>query len=158
MTLPRRSDVSDGVDIQDLIVPVRRALVARYGVDVGSEAAADAAAWAVEHTQRLASMDNPCGYLYRVGQSAATKAVRRGRRHVRFPVEPATEDSPFDDETFRALAQLRDEHRTAVLLVHGHGFSYRQVADLLGVSEAAVTNFVHRGMTKLRSILKEDLT
>ena len=42
----------------------------------------------------------------------------------------------------------------AVLLVHGYGFSYREVAEVLDVSEAAVTNHVHRGLRKLRSRLE----
>jgi DNA-directed RNA polymerase specialized sigma24 family protein len=42
-----------------------------------------------------------------------------------------------------------------VLLVHGYGFTYREVVDLLHVSEAAVTNHIHRGLTRLRSLLEE---
>lgn len=165
MALPQDAEV-DGVDgfdtaqgIDAWIVPGRRALVARYGVDVGAEAAAEAATWAVEHTARLATMANPAGYLYRVGHTAATRAVRWSRRQVRFPADQLAAESLLPDvDLFRALEQLRGDHRTAVLLVHGYGFTYREVAELLGVSEAAVTNFVHRGMTKLRSILGDDQT
>ena len=41
-----------------------------------------------------------------------------------------------------------------MLLVHGYGYSYREVADLLEVTEAAVTNYAHRGLKKLRSRLE----
>jgi DNA-directed RNA polymerase specialized sigma24 family protein len=41
----------------------------------------------------------------------------------------------------------------AVVLVHCFGYRYREVAELLGVSEAAVTNHVHRGLARLRSML-----
>jgi RNA polymerase sigma-70 factor (ECF subfamily) len=76
-----------------------------------------------------------------------------------FPSEPVAPDLPLlDVDLFRALEQLREEHRIAVLLTHGYGYTYRQVAEVLDVSEAAVTNFVHRGMTKLRSILGDDPT
>lgn len=49
-----RDEVSDmSADRSQLVVEpeprVRRARVARYGVDVGCEAAADAMVWAVEH-------------------------------------------------------------------------------------------------------------
>ena len=161
MTLPHRADVDadDEPDIESWIVPVRRALVARYGIEVGAEAAAEAATWAVEHAERLAMMGNPAGYLYRVGQTAARRSVRWGSRHVMFPSEPVAPDLPLlDVDLFRALEQLREEHRIAVLLAHGYGYTYRQVAEVLDVSEAAVTNFVHRGMTKLRSILGDDPT
>ena len=57
---------------------LRRALVVSYGVDVGSDASAEALAWAWEHWDRVSDMANPVGYLFRVGQSA-TRRQRRWR-------------------------------------------------------------------------------
>jgi RNA polymerase sigma-70 factor (ECF subfamily) len=135
---------------------LRRALVARYGVDLGSDVAADAIAWAWEHADRMAAVANPAGYLYRVAQSSVRSRRRRdrGRGAVVFPAEPAWgggEELPGD--VFEELARLKPEQRVAVVLVHGYGFSYRDVADVLEVSEAAVTNHVYRGLRKLRSRL-----
>jgi hypothetical protein len=48
---------------------LRRALFAALGLDKGREATAEALAWAWEHWGRVKSMDNPTGYLFRVGQS-----------------------------------------------------------------------------------------
>jgi hypothetical protein len=45
-----------------------RAFVARYGVELGAEAFADALEWAWEHRDDHTAMENPAGYLYRVGQ------------------------------------------------------------------------------------------
>lgn len=50
---------------------LRRALVAAYGPDLGSDAAADAFAWAWEHFDRVDDMANPAGYLWRVGQTSS---------------------------------------------------------------------------------------
>ncbi|MDQ3738314.1 MAG: hypothetical protein M3337_04010 [Actinomycetota bacterium] len=63
MTLPGRADIDadDEPDIESWIVPVRRALVARYGIEVGAAAAAETATWTVEHAGRLATMGNPAG-------------------------------------------------------------------------------------------------
>ena len=55
---------------------LRRAFVAAYGGERGREAAAEALAWAWEHWSEVEAMDNPIGYLYRVGRSRT-----RGRRH-----------------------------------------------------------------------------
>lgn len=132
---------------------VRRALVARNGVDLGCEAAAEAMAWAVEHRDRLDLIEQPVGYLYRVGQSS----LRRQRRWARpAPVRfEATDDDPmsFDRELFDALGQLSHDQRLAVVMVHCYGYRYREVADVLGVSDAAVTNHVHRGLARLRTLL-----
>lgn len=132
---------------------VRRALVARNGVDLGCEAAAEAMAWAIEHRDRLDLIDQPVGYLYRVGQSA----LRRQRRWARpAPVrfEAAGDDpTPFDRGVFDALTRLPHDQRVAVVMVHCYGYRYRDVAGVLGVSEAAVTNHVHRGLARLRILL-----
>lgn len=58
---------------EEWVVDVRprlaRAFSAAYGLERGQEALAEAMAWAWEHADDLATMQNPAGYLYRVGQS-----------------------------------------------------------------------------------------
>jgi RNA polymerase sigma-70 factor (ECF subfamily) len=134
---------------------VRRALVARNGLDVGSDAASDAMAWALQHADRVAQMANPAGYLYRVGQTAARRQRRWSVRQMGLGFEPpaADHDSTFDAELFDALRKLRRDERVAVVLVHCFAYSYREVADVLEISEAAVTNHVHRGLARLRTLL-----
>lgn len=51
------------------------ALIATYGPRDGRVAALDALSWAWEHWDQVEAMDNPLGYLYRVGQNS----VRRYR-------------------------------------------------------------------------------
>jgi RNA polymerase sigma factor (sigma-70 family) len=144
-------------DVRSLERTLGRAFAARYGLDVGAEVTAETIGWAWEHWDRVAAMDNATGYLYRVGQSAARRHVRWARRQVDLPAEPRWDDSPaMQGDVFDALARLKPDHRVAVLLVHGYSFTYREVADLLGVSEAAVTNYVHRGLARLRSILEKN--
>jgi RNA polymerase sigma-70 factor (ECF subfamily) len=54
------------------------ALAAAYGVEVGRESTSDALAHAGEDWSKLRGMDNPGGYLYRVGQSRARRYRRSG--------------------------------------------------------------------------------
>jgi RNA polymerase sigma-70 factor (ECF subfamily) len=134
---------------------VRRGLVAFYGVEIGSEATAEAMTLAWERWAEVEQMDNPGGFLFRVGQSRARPHVRWARRRGAFPSgersSPDTDPSVFD--LLAALGRLSAAQRTAVLLTKSHGFSYREVADLLNVTEAAVTNHVHRGLANLRSLM-----
>jgi RNA polymerase sigma factor (sigma-70 family) len=144
--------------VSPIAATVRRGLVAEFGVEIGSDVAAEALAWAWEHLDRLAATTNPAGYLYRVGQSAARRHLRWRRGRATFPAQPtwAAVNAPeFDDAMVDALRALKPAQRVAVLLVHGYGFSYRDVAGLLDISEAAVTNHVHRGLARLRMILEE---
>lgn len=134
---------------------LRRALVAAYGVEVGNDVCADALAWAWEHRTAVQSMERPLGYLYRVGQSAARRQ-HRWRREVCFPPEVGERDVPvasgrLDD----ALGRLSERQRSVVMLIHAHGFSYAEVAEILGVSVASVRNQLHRGMGRLRRELRE---
>lgn len=132
---------------------LERALVARFGLEVGREAVADALAYSVEHWARLSSMENPLGYLFRVGQTTARRH-HRWQRPTLIVAEPATTDDAVDIDLQRALMQLRFEQRVAVLLIHGFGHSYREVADLLEVPTTTVTNHVNRGLARLRTILE----
>jgi RNA polymerase sigma-70 factor (ECF subfamily) len=135
-------------------VRVRRALVAAYGVEVGSEAAADAMAYAWEHRERVRAMDNPAGLLYRVGQSAARKY--RPRRPIALPMRPPGDE--WDDvrpELPGALARLSERQRAAVLLVHAHGETLSDAAATLGMSVSTLRNHLARGMARLRALLGE---
>jgi RNA polymerase sigma factor (sigma-70 family) len=143
-------------DIQAIERTLGRAFAARYGLELGAEVTAETVLWGWENWERVASMDNATGYLYRVGQSAARRHVRWTRRRVDLPTEPRWDDAPeLRGDVFDALARLKPNHRVAVLMVHGYSFTYREVAEILGVSEAAVTNYVHRGLSRLRSILEK---
>lgn len=142
--------------IEPAAVTLRRALVARNGVEDGCEAAAEAIAWAWEHRAAVEEMTNPLGYLFRVGQSSLRRERRIRARRGQLRVEPYVESvTPLDSDLFAGLRRLTADQRTAVVLVHMYGFSYRQVAGVMDVSEAAVTNYVHRGLRRLRLILKE---
>jgi RNA polymerase sigma factor (sigma-70 family) len=129
---------------------LRRALVAWYGLEVGSEATADALAYAWERWDAVEAMANPVGYLFRVGQSRS----RRYRR--RTPLLPQVSNAELPDVDPRlpsALALLSNRQRAAVLLVHAHGWTYAEVAAALGCSESTVRNHLVRGMRRLRSSL-----
>lgn len=130
---------------------LRRALVARYGADIGREATAEAMAYAWEHWDRVTGMANAAGYLYRVGQSATRRWTRPRRA---FP-PPEDHGMPWIEPGLpAALNRLSAKQRQAVVLVHGFGYTHAEVADLLGISRSTVQNHVERGLTKLRARLE----
>ncbi|MDQ6854995.1 MAG: sigma-70 family RNA polymerase sigma factor [Actinomycetota bacterium] len=128
---------------------LRRALSALCGVEEARDATAEALAYAWQHWDRVSGMENPAGYLYRVGRSRA-----RYRR-----VRPVFPDAPISIPEVepglpRALRELPERQRVAVLLVHGWDWSYDEVADVMGVSVSTVRNHVARGLERLRGLLK----
>jgi DNA-directed RNA polymerase specialized sigma24 family protein len=137
----------------------RDAMVARYGPQQGSEASAAAMAYAWEHWDRVATMDRPCAYLFRVAQSSLRPQWRWLQRRVAtFPAELGVDDSLRDVDLGAALSRLSQQQRMCVLLIHAYDWSYREVAEFSGLSETAVTNHVARGRTRLRALLAEELS
>lgn len=127
-----------------------RALIAIRGFDDGNDAVGEALAWAWEHWDRLQLMDNPVGYLYRVGQSRS-----RPKRHPNLPPVAAAYDREIDPGLPAALGALSPKQRGAVWLVHGCGWSYREAAEALGISVSAVGTHATRALRNLRNALEE---
>jgi DNA-directed RNA polymerase specialized sigma24 family protein len=128
---------------------LRRALVSHHGHDDGREATAEALAWAYEHWEEVRTMDNPIGYLYRVGSSRARP--RRRRRPV-FDI-PVTSDVYVEPALATALARLPASQRVAVVLTTAFDWKLREVAELMGVSISTVSTHLDRGLRSLRRSL-----
>lgn len=135
---------------------LRQSLIAALGGEAGREATAEALAWAWENWERLQGMDNPAGYLYRLGRNRGISALRR--RHPMFPPPNVLPDAPWVEPGLPlALARLSETQRVAVLLIHSFGWTYREVADHLGIAVGTVQVHVQRAMSKLRHDLKVDV-
>jgi DNA-directed RNA polymerase specialized sigma24 family protein len=129
---------------------LRRALVAAYGLDRGREAACDALAYAWEHWDRLRSVENLVGYLYRVGQSS----LRTRKKPVLFAIDDDVE--PLVEPALAgALARLPERQRASVVLVHAGGLTVREAADVLGVNASTVQRHVERALAALRLAIVE---
>jgi DNA-directed RNA polymerase specialized sigma24 family protein len=133
---------------------LRQALTAWFGPDLGREATAEAFAYGWEHWEHIRDMDNPSGYLYRVGLNWGRKSTRK--RDFAFPVIPVQATDFFEPGLPAALAGLSEKQRVVVYLMHGHGWSLSEVAGLLEVSKGTVQTHMKRGMSRLRRQLKVD--
>ena len=150
MTPHRGAEESDFEAFVGEVEPrLRRAFLAAYGAERGREATAEALAWAWEHWRRVRGMRNAAGYLYRVGQSRT-----RPRRRA-FMEAPLAAGEPWIEPALPgALLALSEGQRTAVVLVHGFGWSLREVAELTGVRRTTVQNHLERGLARLRVALE----
>lgn len=136
---------------------LRRALVARYGVDIGLDATDEALLKAWRNWSQVSEMTNPVGYLFRVGQSAARPHLRwRSRKaSLNFPPEGLHDNTKDRTDLFDALRRLNNDQRVAVILVKAHGHTYAEAAEALGVTKAALGNYLRRGLQALRDQLGE---
>ncbi len=119
--------------VRDVEPRLRHALVASFGPVEGRAATVDALSWAWEHWDRIDGAGNKLGYLYRVGQNTAR---RNGSRAQPGQTETSEQQRQPDVEPalLPALSKLSVQQRTAVLLVHGYGWSQTDVAHLLDVN------------------------
>ena len=129
---------------------IRAALVSAYGPEAGLDGASEALAYGWEEWGRVSEMDNPSGYLFRVGQSAARRLIRVPKQ---LPAPAADEIRNFEPGLLPALAALSDGQRICVAMVHGYGYPIVEVARLLDVSHATVRTHLLRAMNNLRSAL-----
>jgi len=107
---------------------------------------------------------NPKAYMFRVGANLATEhATRQGRAtlDISDPVLEAelSHDPSFADQidhadsaarVREALAELPAKCRAAFYLQHGHGMSYLEIAQHLGVSTHMVKKYLSQAILHCR--------
>jgi RNA polymerase sigma factor (sigma-70 family) len=130
---------------------LRRALSAGFGSDVGREAAAEALMYGWEHWERVGSMENPAGYLYRVGRDRARRM--RPRTKVLQERSDASGEPWIEPGLVPALEKLTEKQRVVVSLLHAFDWTMSEVAELLGVSKATIQSYERRAMRKLQRAL-----
>lgn len=130
---------------------LRRSLIALFGPEDGRDAAAEALLYGWENWDRLSGMDNPAGYLFRVGQ---TWGRRRQRTNPVLPSIPVEHERWVEPALPRALASLPEKQRVSVMLRHGSDWSYDRIAHFLGTSPANVRKSVQRALLRLRETME----
>lgn len=128
-----------------------RALTGAYGREVGEEATRDALVYAWENWGRVSQMDNPIGFLFRVGQSQS----RRYRpKPVGLPAVRPDELPHIEPGLPKALEELSERQRVALLLIHVEGLTEREAAKAMGLSRVTVRRHADRALRKLRDYLE----
>jgi RNA polymerase sigma-70 factor (ECF subfamily) len=154
MTEPTLTTVASFESFIEYAEPrLRRAFVARFGVEHGNDVTADVLAYAWEHWQSVADATNQVGFLYRVGQSKARR-YRRWARRTTFPPDSTGSETDVGPGLSQALSRLSDDQRVAVILVHSYGWTYADAADALCIPVSTLRNHLHRGMARLRTFLE----
>ncbi len=138
-------------------LPIARALSLTLGdVDLAGEATDEAMARAYQRWDRVSHLDNPGGWVYRVGLNWSRSVIRRITRPAPIWVAPATYAPPptvQDPIVDRALASLPADQRAVVVCRFLLGWSEQQTADSLGIKAGTVKSRLHRALERLAPLL-----
>src|SRR4249920_1435586 len=113
---------------------------------------------AYERWDRVASMDSPTGYVYRTAvnlhRSRRRALVVRARRiFATVPAEDLSGPVSASQDVRRALVQLPQGQREALILVEWLGLESEEAGRVLGIDASSVRGRLHRARSSLRDQL-----
>jgi RNA polymerase sigma-70 factor (ECF subfamily) len=147
-------------EFDEIILPLynplqRRLLMIVRDQDVAADLTQEAFvnAWRAWH-----SFDGrqPRAWLFQIGVRLALNYLRRQAvwNRVRQQLRPQPEVIPsVEPDLWQALGALRPKERTA-LLFSVDGYTYREIAGLLGVSSGTVGSLIARARAQLRAAME----
>ena len=135
---------------------VARFLVATVGAQDADDCLQETLLSALRAYPRLRPGSNVRAWLLAIARNKALDSHRaRSRRPV--PVGHAEPDGVHDstgdgedDELWAAVRALPPKQRAAVVLRYVNDLQHREIATVLGCSEAAARRSLHEGLNKLR--------
>lgn len=137
--------------------PIGRALALTLrDTQLASEAVDEGMVRAYQRWSRVQTLDNPGGWVYRVGLNWSRSILRRARRAAPVWVTAAgvaTDNAGLDPAIDRALAQLSVEHRAVVVCRLLIGYSEAQTATALGLRPGTVKSRLARATARLQTLL-----
>ncbi len=129
--------------------------------ELGRDAAAEGLTRAWARWSSVSAMDNPAGWVYRVGLNWARSRLRKRRREVTtaFPPDRSRTSGSvdgYDDAVAAALARLSPDHRAVVVARYFLDWSEATTAAALEVPAGTVKSRLSRALERLDDDLRSD--
>jgi RNA polymerase sigma factor (sigma-70 family) len=108
-----------------------------------------------ERWDRIESIDDPQGYLYRVALNFSKMRARAARRAALRTVPLSVVRDPYDDvdireDVRRMLLTLTPRQRTALVLLDLYGYGSKDAARIMGIRPSTVRALATQGRAALR--------
>jgi len=138
----------------------RFALLVAGSRSAGDDALQEALTRAYPRWSRICGADDPEAYVRRMIVNAHISWWRRTKHEdpvAEMPPVAHTPSSGLDNERlWRLCLALPQRQRAVVVLRYYEGYSYAEVAAVLGVAEVTARTQTHRALATLRAALEED--
>jgi RNA polymerase sigma-70 factor (ECF subfamily) len=132
---------------------VARALSLALGdAELAAEATDEAMTRAYERWRTVSTLDNPGGWVYRVGLNWSLSVLRRSAQPL-YSLDRADLPPMADPDIHRALAELDVKHRSVVVCRHLLGWTVDETAAALGLRVGTVKSRLHRANRYLQNRL-----
>jgi RNA polymerase sigma-70 factor (ECF subfamily) len=110
-----------------------------------------------ERWGRVAGMDDPVGFLYRVAMNLFRKRLRRAGVAVRraahlLPARDELAGVETRDEAVRLLGRLTPRERAAIVVTAYLGYSSEEAGELLGIRATTIRVLTNRARASLRGV------
>lgn len=107
-----------------------------------------------ERWDRVATLDDPVGYLFRTAMNLHRSALRRALTAAKRSLRPPAEYDPFDkvierDEAVRSLAALTPRQRAAVVVTELLGYNSEDAGAILGIRPGTVRTLTSQARAAL---------
>jgi RNA polymerase sigma-70 factor (ECF subfamily) len=114
-----------------------------------------------ERWDRVESLDDPEGYLYRTAMNVFRSRKRRAALALRRLGQAPPPDDLLDsierrEVLVKALASLTPRERAAVVMTDVLGFSSQEAAKALGIKSATVRVLASRGRARMKEEVTDD--
>lgn len=111
-----------------------------------------------ERWERVVSLDDPVGYLYRTAMNLFRKRWRRASMAMRRTIGLISRDDEIAQielrvDVVRAVASLSPRQRTAIVLIDLLDLSSEEAGRILGISPGTVRMHASRGRAALAALL-----
>lgn len=112
-----------------------------------------------ERWDRVSSLEDPTGYLYRTAMNLFRKRYRRAVLAARKRIRPALRNDDFEDAddrevVRRTLASLSPRQRAALVLTELLSFDSAEAGRLLGVRPGTVRTLASQGRESFRHLME----
>jgi RNA polymerase sigma-70 factor (ECF subfamily) len=112
-----------------------------------------------ERWDRVSRLERPVGYLYRTAMNAFRSRIRRASVAARRATGLLPRDDDYDradqrDAVTRAMAQLPDRQRAAIVLTEFLELDSREAGRVLGVASSTIRNLTAQARAALRRSLE----